>query len=160
MNPSAIILPMPRDPPVISATRPLSENRSRVFMAMPRDACDYLGRYSSSRRIGASHWLPFPRPSLMTQRQKSGSRLRHRLMFQVVRADLAIDAAVGQPFDRNQLRRHLRQQVGYVSATFAVRDQREAQLHMAHLPHGAEGIAQAFARGAARSLVEKRGDQR
>jgi hypothetical protein len=26
---------MPRDPPVISATRPLSENRSWVFMGIP-----------------------------------------------------------------------------------------------------------------------------
>jgi hypothetical protein len=30
MNPAAIILPMPREPPVTSATRPSSENRSFI----------------------------------------------------------------------------------------------------------------------------------
>ena len=31
MKPAAIILPMPRDPPVINAVRPASENRSVIM---------------------------------------------------------------------------------------------------------------------------------
>ena len=34
-SPSAIILPMPREPPVTSAVRPLSENRSVIIGALP-----------------------------------------------------------------------------------------------------------------------------
>src|ERR1700721_2019626 len=109
MNPSAIILPIPRDPPVISATRPLSENRSFVFIAGDSSLLVTIWGSILAQAAAAlcNRRFPFLWPSLMAQRQKSGSRLRHGLMFQTVRADLAVDAAVGQPLDGNQLRWHL-----------------------------------------------------
>src|SRR5678815_2038422 len=70
MKPSAIILPMPREPPVISAVRPFRENSSLVFMVSLTIApaplsCTYLRPRRALRALTPSRFcapLRVPNP--------------------------------------------------------------------------------------------------